>query len=452
MPLMLLCALPVACTTELHTAAPAAIFIRDSTQLFADDFIVDSMINLTRSVHSPDCSHSVITPDAPLERNRAIATGGTSVILDEDSGKLRVWYMTRNATLGCLPGSVPDPTRVPPCTPSEHLPPQPNFQEPASGPAYLHYAESVDGGNTFIKPSLGMTLIGGNTSNNIVLTMFDGGTLADGPLPARGNGLQGEGFTVSIDPNQVAGSAQRYRGITEGNLALTSPDGLIWTVAGVYNIPCLDGAVNTHEGLCPGTAPGNPIQYPANTLYNSVDTQGVMFFDAPCNDHQGCYSFYTRWYSNRTSANRQARRVRASALTSHEIDHNLNLFNQSVGLGYWGNETIVLQADALDYATNPGPCHFHSNPESCAEWSGLLGPMDIYGTTPWFNPATGCVAAASARQSVLIPRQEVREILVAASPRSRYKFYPMLILSQAVLHGHPSLLALRFSVHRDWQV
>jgi hypothetical protein len=388
MHLLVLCALPAA-TAEL-TAAP--VFIGNSTQLFADDFIVDSMVNLTRSVHSPDCSHSVITPDAPWERNRAISTSATSIILDEDSGKLRVWYMTRNATLGCWPKGVPG------CVPAEHLPPQPNFEEPGAGPVYMHYAESVDGGKTFIKPSLGITSIGGSTSNNVVLTMFDGGTLADGPLPTRGNGLEGEGFTVFIDPNQATGSAQRYRGITAGNLALTSPDGFNWTVAGVYNIPCLDGAVNTHEGLCPGTAPGHPVQYPANTLYNSVDTQGVIFFDPPCNKHQGCYSFYTRWYSNRTSADRQARRVRSKALTLHEIEHTLNLFNQSVGLGYWGNESIVLQADALDYATNPGPCTFHSNPEICPEWSGLLGPMDIYGSTPWYNAATRCVTAASVRQ------------------------------------------------------
>ena len=321
-------------------AAAPPINIANSTQLFVDDFIIGSMANLTRILHSPDCSHPVIAPDAPWEQNRSIGTGGTTILAD--GGKIRAWYITRNASLGCSPGGVPGKhDDQPPC--ADHLAPQPNYEEPYAGPVYLSYAESVDGGRTFTKPLLGRQDIGGNTSNNVVLLLWDGGL------------LKGDGFTVMIDPTQAVGSAQRYRGVT-GNLLLHSPDGFNWTASGIFHIPCLSGRF---------TGPG--------CKGNTFDTQAVLLWDPPCS----CYSFYTRWYTwNGNKQQREVRRARARNLTAHWINHTQNWWNQSVGVGDWENQTIVLAPDALDLATNR------------VNSSGFIGPVDFYGSTPWYKYVT----------------------------------------------------------------
>ena len=120
------------------SAQSAAISIGNSTQLFVDDFLIQSKVNLTRSMHSPDLSRVAIAADAPWERNYTVGMIGTSVILDD--GKIRLWYSLRNNTLGCRPANVPrHQSDQPPC--DAHVPPQPNYVA-AAGNIYIGYAES----------------------------------------------------------------------------------------------------------------------------------------------------------------------------------------------------------------------------------------------------------------------------------------------------------------------
>ena len=91
---------------------------------------------------------------------------------------------------------------------------------------------------------------------------------------------------------------------------------------------------------------------------------GVVFFDPPCD----CYSFYTRWYGAK-DMRREVRRARSKNLQTLQIDRTKNYWNVSIGLGHWGNQSVVLQPDALDDATSP------------VGSKGFLGPMDMYGSS-----------------------------------------------------------------------
>ena len=135
---LLLQLLLVPAAAAAAAAQSAAISIGNSTQLFVDDFLIQSKVNLTRSMHSPDLSRVAITADAPWERNYTVGMIGTSVILDD--GKIRLWYSLRNNTLGCRPANVPrHQSDQPPC--DAHVPPQPNYVT-AAGNIYIGYAES----------------------------------------------------------------------------------------------------------------------------------------------------------------------------------------------------------------------------------------------------------------------------------------------------------------------
>eukprot|EP01052_Picozoa_sp_SAG31_P036768 SAG31_NODE_4636_length_3080_cov_2.158672_2_plen_293_part_00 len=117
---------------------PLALSIGNTTQLFADNFLIQYH-NLTRRMHSPQLV-PIVWPGsagASWESGFAIGTGATSVVQDEAGGKLRLYYSLRNASLGCGFGDQPA------C--SEDAPPQPNF-EPSAGPIRTAIAESTDSG------------------------------------------------------------------------------------------------------------------------------------------------------------------------------------------------------------------------------------------------------------------------------------------------------------------
>jgi hypothetical protein len=216
----------------------AVLRIGNSTQLFADDFIVSSMTStMTRSMHSPvmTLSDAAIQADQPWEQGYKVSDCAVSVAhvpnVDVPSGlgKIRVWYGLRTVAGAAERGVL------------------------------LAYAESMDGGRSFTKPLLNQYSLGNSTANNIIM-----------PVPTTSHCM-----AVFVDPNEPIGSPQRYRGIS-ANTALISPDGLRWTKTGVYNVP----------SMLPGVA------------HNPFDTQDQIIWDPRCS----CYSLYARWENERDNS------------------------------------------------------------------------------------------------------------------------------------------------------
>ncbi|MBL7649155.1 MAG: hypothetical protein JNK74_23505 [Candidatus Hydrogenedentes bacterium] len=153
------------------------------------------------------------------------------------------------------------------------------------------YAESTDGIH-FEKPALGIFPLNGSMENNIV-------------MPSRIGGC-----AVWIDPN--ASPEQRYRSQSKGYneptaqqlYSYTSHDGIHWTQW-------------MHENI------------------GDCDTQSIAFWDRQV----GRYVLYTRRNPNpgTPSRSRIIRRLESDDLTK------------------WENETLVLQADAVDDATYASP-------------------------------------------------------------------------------------------------
>jgi hypothetical protein len=173
------------------TAAQPPLDVGNVTQLFVDDFIVQSSSNCTRTVHVLKPSAVAIKPDAAWEANSTIGVIGTSV-LDDGSGRLRAWYTLRNKT---------------------------NGYDPTNETILSAYAESTDGGQTWRKPPLGLYSIANSSANNVL-----------GPMEASATNA------VAIDPN--APPERRYVGISGANHS-TSADGINWTLSKrPWNVPC----------------------------------------------------------------------------------------------------------------------------------------------------------------------------------------------------------------------
>lgn len=195
-----------------------AIDIGDSIQLFADDLLVASSTNLTRTMHSPAVVQVAIAADAPWEKEFTIGIIGTSVVMDGD--KIRIWYQLRNNTLGCGHGDQPS------C--ADGLPPEPNY-EPSGGLILTAYAESTDGGRTFVKPLLHRYTLAGSTANNIIgFVFFEPGSKHKGNLTHLNS--------IFIDRRQPSNSARRFRGVS-GSVPYFSPDGFNWTLGEPWSIP-----------------------------------------------------------------------------------------------------------------------------------------------------------------------------------------------------------------------
>src|SRR5207344_239901 len=96
---------------------------------FLDPAVCGSMAGATLKVNAPQSAEVVIRPDRPWEQ--LMISFYTTVI--EENGKLRLWYICRDAA------NVPN----------------------------LAYAESVDG-VTWSKPNLGIVDYHGSTDNNLV--------------------------------------------------------------------------------------------------------------------------------------------------------------------------------------------------------------------------------------------------------------------------------------------
>jgi hypothetical protein len=254
------------------TMIPDAINISGTTQLFAFLDLIESH-NLTQQMNPPVAHDVVIRPD-PLSWERGYAIGGFSSVAVDTAGKIRVWYTMRNRTLIHM---------------ADKHPPQPDYH---ATPILTAYAESVDGGRSFVKPILRKYSRNGSLANNIIGTTLETATQ-----------------TVWIDP--TAPATQRYRGINGFNHS-TSADGFNWTKA--------PKAWEVHPGY--------------------DDTQNVVFWDPPCQ----CYSLYTRFKTfvkpfkgPKPTQFRMVRRVRSRSVE---------------GAGEWANQTIVMRADAVDNASH----------------------------------------------------------------------------------------------------
>ena len=197
-----------------------AIDIGDSIQLFADDLLVASSTNLTRTMHSPAVVQVAIAADAPWEKEFTIGIIGTSVVMDGD--KIRVWYQLRNNTLGCGHGDQPS------C--GDGLPPEPNY-ESSGGLILTAYAESTDGGRTFVKPLLHRYTLAGSTANNIIGFVF----FEPGSKHYKYYNLTHLN-SIFIDRTQPRNSARRFRGVSS-NVPYFSPDGYNWTLDEPWSIP-----------------------------------------------------------------------------------------------------------------------------------------------------------------------------------------------------------------------
>ena len=249
-----------------------AILVANTTQLLADDYIVESRsAGLTRSVHPPALSHVVLKPDAPWERGHAIGIVGTSVV--DDGDRLRMYYMLRNATL----------------VNNSWGPPQPDFH---AKPLLTAYAESVDEGATWTKPLLHRYSLNGSTANNII------GELSDTAVGA-----------AFIDENPNVPPERRYRAVYGFNHSFSS-DGLNWSRGGHWSIP------------------SDPLDV-GDWGSGGGDTQGVAYWDGGCE----CYSFYTRFKNEPPRPPqwfRMHRRAQSNTLDGPSGKGNWSAFNQSL--------------------------------------------------------------------------------------------------------------------------
>lgn len=117
--------------------APTVVGVADDKQLFIDDYVINSMSNVTRTLNQATKTASPIIPlDKAWEgagtANSASYIYGTT-IYDDAASIYKMWYT-------CLDGS---------------------------GPYFTCYATSTDG-TSWTKPNLGIYTYGGNKNNNII--------------------------------------------------------------------------------------------------------------------------------------------------------------------------------------------------------------------------------------------------------------------------------------------
>lgn len=179
--------------------ADEPISLGDRRELFVDDYLIDSMTNVTLKMHEPVRREVAITFDRPWEGN-----GGGYTTVFQDGDKYRMYYHAWQ-----IPGSEPQ-------YPGHRL--------------VIAYAESPDGIH-WTKPNLGLFEYEGSKENNIVLNDIKGTECHDlspfidtNPKAAPEGKYKAVGFAHPIDPR--------------GLWAFQSPDGIHWT-------PMQDGAVYT---------------------------------------------------------------------------------------------------------------------------------------------------------------------------------------------------------------
>lgn len=160
----------------------AVIDIGTRQELFVDDYLLASKLNVEHRLHHPQPAENVVEFDHPWE---GAFCGYVTILMDGDL--YRMYYRG-------LPKSGRDGTAA----------------------EVTCYAESTDGIH-WQKPNVGIYEVDGSLDNNIVLK---------DQTPASHN------FSPFIDTNPAAPEAERYKalgGTAKGLIAFTSPDGLKWT-------------------------------------------------------------------------------------------------------------------------------------------------------------------------------------------------------------------------------
>ncbi len=151
-------------------------------ELFVDNYLIDTLINSTLTLHEPIDKGEVLKFDKPWEGQFS----AYCTIID-DNGLLRLYY--RGGPLDGKDGSSKE---------------------------YTCYAISVDGIN-WVKPKLGIFEFEGSKDNNIVLA---------NSAPFTHN------FSPFLDKNPNADPQQKYKSLSglerTGLVAFVSPDGLHW--------------------------------------------------------------------------------------------------------------------------------------------------------------------------------------------------------------------------------
>lgn len=162
------------------------IHLSENSQLFLDDYLVASKVNLISKIHKPaKCAHNpVIVREFPWEK-RLIEIYGTA-LYDPQMNVFRMWYLANEYKDG-----IPD-------TP----------EYPSTAEYYQCYAESKDGIN-WTKPMVDVDKFGRYELHNVVIP-------------------RAHGFGVIKTPNDPDPN-KRYKG-AGGRSYGFSPDGIHWTL------------------------------------------------------------------------------------------------------------------------------------------------------------------------------------------------------------------------------
>jgi hypothetical protein len=218
--------------SSVSFAVAADVFeLGDRRELFVDRHQIESMSGSARlKLHTPEPAEVAIKFDAPWELG---GSAFVTVFADGNplqGGKVRMYYRGLRSNL--------------------------LTKEPKSGPEVACYAESTDGGRTFVKPKLGLFEFDGSKENNIV-------------WPERAHN-----FTPFKDTRPGVPADELYKAlslrhkkkeITAGLLAYYSADGIHWRLAQEEPV-ITDGA---------------------------FDSQNVAFWDPNRSEYRSYYRVYT---------------------------------------------------------------------------------------------------------------------------------------------------------------
>ncbi len=180
-------------------------------EVFWDDYLIDTeKTTAAARIHAPREAGFVMTFDAPWEGNST----NYFCLLKEPDGLIRMYYTGWHTVVGEENVVVSDISHC--------------------------YAESRDGGLTWVKPKLGLREFNGSRENNIILDKTDSDP---------------SGIMVFRDDNPRCPAGERYKGLTwdskndkgEDNWALwcfVSPDGIHFTRGWMISDQCTFDTLN----------------------------------------------------------------------------------------------------------------------------------------------------------------------------------------------------------------